>query len=66
MVVHVNGQAHAIENTVGLEEFVVTLGLEPKMLLIEYNGLALLRQEWALQQLSEGDRIELFRVAAGG
>jgi thiamine biosynthesis protein ThiS len=34
--------------------------------LVEHNGLAVHRHEWAERLLAEGDRVELIRVVAGG
>ncbi len=42
------------------------LGLAAETLLIEHNGKALLRSEWTETSLSDGDRLEFLRVAAGG
>jgi sulfur carrier protein ThiS len=35
-------------------------------MLVEHNGKALLRSEWPAVCLSEGDRLELMQVSAGG
>jgi len=40
--------------------------LPPQSILVEHNGVALHRQEWAKRPLAEGDRIEFIRVVAGG
>jgi thiamine biosynthesis protein ThiS len=42
------------------------LNLPSATLLIEHNGNALRRNEWPTQDLGEGDRVELLRIAAGG
>lgn len=42
------------------------LGLCAPTVLIEHNGLALRRSEWAGARLGDGDRIEILFVAAGG
>jgi thiamine biosynthesis protein ThiS len=42
------------------------LGLPAALLLVEYNGHALHRSEWCDILLSDGDRLELLSVAAGG
>jgi thiamine biosynthesis protein ThiS len=36
------------------------------MILVEHNGTALRRTEWASAALSDGDCIEILQVAAGG
>ena len=40
--------------------------LPPQSILVEHNGLAVHRHEWADAHLAEGDRIEFIRVVAGG
>lgn len=45
---------------------VAELGLAAPLVLVEHQGVALRRSEWTGAQLSEGDRIEILRVAAGG
>jgi thiamine biosynthesis protein ThiS len=42
------------------------LQLPRQTVLVERNGAPLRREEWDRQALSEGDAIELLRVAAGG
>jgi len=66
MNVFINGEARAVEERTSLPVLVSNLGLEPKMILIEHNGCALHRSEWIGRRLSEGDRLEILQVAAGG
>ena len=40
--------------------------LSPETTLVEQNGVALRRREWAERKLETHDRIEILRVAAGG
>jgi thiamine biosynthesis protein ThiS len=42
------------------------LGLPKQTALVEHNGNALRREEWDRAMLSEGDAVEVLRVAAGG
>ncbi len=49
-----------------ISELVAEQALVPGMLLVEHNGIALLRSEWDHTSLADGDRIEFLRVAAGG
>lgn len=62
----INGQKHEIAKATNLTEVVIALGLEPSMVLVEHNGLALRRSEWADIHIQSGDRLEILRVAAGG
>ena len=42
------------------------LQLSGPLVLVELNGLALLKSEWAGSSLRDGDRIEILKVSAGG
>jgi len=62
----INGEVREIPSAKTIPDLVAALGLEPSTVLIEHNGLALHRSEWASTNLSENDRIEILQVAAGG
>jgi sulfur carrier protein len=64
--VFLNGKARQISQEMGIEDILAELKLSPKMILVEHNNRALLRQEWAEIGLEHGDRLELIRVVAGG
>lgn len=66
ITVFANGHAKQIDGALTLGELATSFGLEHKMVLIELNGEALLRDEWPNKTLSHGDRIEFIRVVAGG
>lgn len=66
MKVLINGEMRQFTESKTITGLVDDLGLEPKMVLIEHNGIALHRSEWSACILSEGDRIEILQVAAGG
>jgi sulfur carrier protein len=66
MKILINGETRQFEESKTVTGLVDDLGLEPKMVLIEHNGIALHRSEWSACILSEGDRIEILQVAAGG
>lgn len=66
MNLFLNGESREIPGVRTLPELVETLGLPAAALLIEHNGLALLRDEWAARPLADGDRIEFLRITAGG
>lgn len=66
MKILINGETRQFEESKTIAGLVADLGLEPKMVLIEQNGTALHRSEWTTCLLSEGDRIEILQVAAGG
>ena len=65
MRVVVNGQKQSI-NADNIIELVNILALAPETILVEHNGVALLRSEWSQTPLADGDSIEILKVAAGG
>jgi sulfur carrier protein len=66
MKLHVNGEEKQITQARDVAALVAELSLPGPAILIEHNGLALRRDEWTATTLSEGDRIEILRIAAGG
>lgn len=66
MTVSVNGERRELARARTVAELVDELGLPAPALLIEHNGVALVRSEWMTTVLADGDRIELLRVTAGG
>jgi sulfur carrier protein len=61
----INGESKEVVAT-SLEGLLAELSLPAALMLVEYNGKALLRSEWTAVVLSEGDRLELMKVSAGG
>jgi len=66
MKILINGETRQLEESKTITALVADLGLEPNMVLIEHNGIALHRSEWNTCIISEGDLIEILQVAAGG
>jgi len=60
-----NGEPHQT-SAATITELVASLGLPAPTLLIEHNGEAVRRNEWPTRPISEDDRVELLRIAAGG
>ena len=61
----INGESKEVLS-VGIESLMGELSLPAPLMLVEHNGKALHRSEWASVTLSEGDCLELMKVAAGG
>ena len=66
MTLQINGESREVTQAQNVSELVDELGLPAPTLLVEHNGLALRRNEWAERQIADGDRIELMRISAGG
>jgi sulfur carrier protein len=65
MKVVLNGKDERV-SAQNIDVLVNNLELVPETILVEHNGVALLRSEWPQTPLAEGDRIEILKVAAGG
>jgi sulfur carrier protein len=66
MKIFVNGEAIDCHDGLTVREFIQRHGLSPETTLVERNGDALHRREWAEERLQPNDRLEILRVAAGG
>jgi sulfur carrier protein len=61
----INGESKEVASA-SVEGMLSELSLPAPLMLVEHNGKALHRSEWAAVTLMEGDRLELMKVAAGG
>jgi thiamine biosynthesis protein ThiS len=66
MTILLNGEPADARNAKTIAELVELFQLPPETVLIEHNGVALHRHEWAQRAIYQDDRIELLRVVAGG
>lgn len=61
----VNGEKR-LSNSQTVAGLVEEMQLPAPLLLIEHNGTALRKSDWDDTALSDGDRIEILRISAGG
>ncbi len=66
IAIQVNGDVRHCSATTRLPELLVQLGLNPKLVAVEYNGEILHRQFWSETQLHAGDRLEIVTIVGGG
>ena len=66
MTISLNGETIDARKATTIAELIDHYHLPPQSVLVEHNGLAVHRHEWATQPLAEGDRIEFIHVVAGG
>ena len=66
MRVIANGKPYDVDEPITVGEFVRERGLDPRHVVVEYNGEALEHSRYDRVRLTEGDRLELVRAAAGG
>ena len=64
--IRLNGEVRRVPAGRSLPQLLTDLGLGPQGALVEHNGRALLRSEWAGVRVREGDQLEILRVVAGG
>ena len=61
-----NGKSQEIRLPCTITEFLAGRGLKPTQVVVEYNGEALLREQFGRVQLKNGDRLEVVLPVAGG
>jgi thiamine biosynthesis protein ThiS len=61
-----NGERIAAELPCSLEAFLLDRGMLPRSVVVEHNGEAIAPSEFANREVSNGDRLEIVRIVAGG
>jgi sulfur carrier protein len=62
----VNGAAQTCPPNTALPKFLSQLGLNPRLIAVEYNGEILHRQFWDQTIVKPGDRLEIVTIVGGG
>ncbi len=62
----VNGEPHTCPSGTVLPEFLLQLGLNPRLVAVEYNGEILHRQFWPETVMQPHDRLEIVTIVGGG
>jgi sulfur carrier protein len=66
MRISLNGELADTREAKTIADLIDRYRLPPQSILVEHNGLAVHRHEWAERPLAEGDHVEFIRVVAGG
>jgi len=66
MRLQLNGELQDVPESESLLDLLGALHLSAKMVLVERNGHAIPRPEFATTRITEGDSIEIVQMAAGG
>jgi sulfur carrier protein len=66
ITLQVNGEPHTCLPHTQLLNLLKQLGLNPRLIAIEYNGEILHRQFWTETEIAEGDRLEIVTIVGGG
>lgn len=62
----VNGEPQNCSAGTRLPSLLEQLGLNPRLVAVEYNGEILHRQYWQSTTLQNGDRLEIVTIVGGG
>ncbi|MDJ0599578.1 MAG: sulfur carrier protein ThiS [Crocosphaera sp.] len=62
----VNGEEKTCSCGNNLPQFLTAMGLNPRLVAVEYNGEILHRQYWDNTILKTGDRLEIVTIVGGG
>ena len=66
IALQVNGENRRCATGTPLAELLKQLGLNPRLVAVEYNGEILHKQFWANTQIQEGDILEVVTIVGGG
>jgi sulfur carrier protein len=66
MRVIANGKPYEVTGEATVSSFIQARDLDPKYVVVEWNGEPLERVRYDQVTLSDGDRLELVRAVAGG
>jgi sulfur carrier protein len=66
ITLQVNGESRTCPPQTQLPQLLEQLGLNPRLVAVEYNGEILHRQFWSETQMQEGDKIEIVTIVGGG
>lgn len=62
----VNGETQEIQGSPPIPDLLTQMGLDPRLVALEYNGEILPRQLWPKTLVQAGDRLEIVTMVGGG
>ncbi len=66
MNIYLNGKAHALEECLTISGLLTSIGLEGKPVVVELDENAIFPRDYAAVWITEGMRVEIVALAAGG
>ena len=66
ITLQVNGEARQCSAGLNLEQVLAELGYQPRLVVVEFNGVILSRQAWPTQSVVESDVLEVVNIVGGG
>jgi sulfur carrier protein len=65
VILRINGEDRSSE-TLTVADLLVSINVNSRLVVVEYNGEILQRGSYELQNLKDGDRLEIVQMMAGG
>lgn len=62
----INGEQRVCSAGLNLEQALLELGYQPRLVVVEFNGTILARQAWSAQPVVESDVVEVVTIVGGG
>jgi len=66
IALRINGKAVELARPTSLLDYLRQLGVEPRAVAVEHNGIILEREAYASTNLQAGDNVEIVRMVGGG
>jgi sulfur carrier protein len=66
IALQVNGESRQATAGLSLQQLLVELGYEPRLVVVEFNGAIVPRAQWPDQAVAVGDRLEVVTIVGGG
>ncbi len=66
MEIYINGSLREVENDLSITALLASLGMAGKPVIVELNELAIFPREYGGTFITQGSRVELVALAAGG
>ena len=66
IALQINGKEVRLERPTPLLSYLETLGVSPRAVAVEHNGLIIERDAYATTTLGDGDAVEIVRMVGGG
>jgi sulfur carrier protein len=62
----VNGEKRTAPAGLTLDQVLESIGYQPRLVVVEFNGTILARQHWPSQPVVESDVLEVVTIVGGG
>ena len=66
IVLQINGKEVHLKGPTPLLSYLETLGVSPRAVAVEHNGVIIERDAYATTTLGDGDAVEIVRMVGGG